>query len=214
MRRMSLPEHLNAVFAADRAVREAEARLLGEGDEAALSELFAMAVAQAKALSDRAEATARLERLADLCAQVPGPAMADALVSILDDEEPSVRLAAGEALLDVGYERYAEVARAVERALERGASGAAMGELPYVLAEIGEPSALRLIRRFLDNPKADVVAAAIEALAQLGDPEAIADLEELVDDTRTVTFEEFEEETTATVGELAAAAIEELEALR
>ena len=53
----------------------------------------------------------RLERLADLCAQVPGPEMTDALIDIMDYGKPPVRIAAGEALLDVAYEYYAEVAR-------------------------------------------------------------------------------------------------------
>ena len=94
----------------------------------------------------------RLERLADLCAQVEGPEMADALIAILDDDAPSVRVQAAEALVDVGFERYAEVARAIERALARGEHGPAMQELPWVLCEIAEPSARPLIARFLQEP--------------------------------------------------------------
>ena len=78
-----------------------------------------------------------------------------------------------------------------------------MSELPWVLAEIAEPSALPLIRRFLDHPIADVAAAAIEALAQLQDPEAVADLQRFVGDARVVTIEDFEDETKTTLGELA-----------
>jgi HEAT repeat protein len=138
--------------------------------------------------------------------------MADALVRILDDEEPSVRVAAGEAILDVAFERYAEVARAVERALDAGVDGPAMRELPYVLAEVGEPSALKLIRRFLALPSAQTVGAAIEALASLGDPAAIPALEALVDDARTTSVEDLEEDVPVTLGELAREAIEELRA--
>ena len=152
----------------------------------------------------------RLERLADLCAQLPGPRMTDALIAILNDGEPRVRVAAGEALRDLGYERYAEVARGIERALDRHADGLAMSELPWVLAEIAEPSALPLIRRFLDHPNADVVAAAIEALAQLADPGALSDLERFVGDSRVVTIEDFEDETKTTLGELAEDALEML----
>jgi len=136
--------------------------------------------------------------------------MTDALIAILDDGEPRVRVAAGEALRDLGYERYAEVARGIERALDRNAEGIAMSELPWVLAEIAEPSALPLIRRFLDHPSAEVVAAAIEALAQLQDPEALADLERFVGDERIVTIEDFEDETKTTLGELAEDALEML----
>jgi HEAT repeat protein len=128
----------------------------------------------------------------------------------LNDGEPRVRVAAGEALRDLGYERYAEVARGIERALDRNASGLAMSELPWVLAEIAEPSALPLVRRFLDHPSSDVVAAAIEALAQLRDPEAVADLERFVADSRIVTIEDFEDETKTTLGELAKDALQML----
>ncbi|MGB5194223.1 MAG: HEAT repeat domain-containing protein, partial [Polyangiales bacterium] len=109
-----------------------------------------------------------------------------------------------------GYERYAEAARAIERALDRGDAGLAMSELPWVLAEIAEPSALPLIRRFLDHASPDVIAAAIEALSQLGDPDAADDLRRFVGDARTVLIEDFEEETKTTLGELAEEALREL----
>ena len=136
--------------------------------------------------------------------------MTDALILILDDEDPAVRVAAGEALLDVGYERYAEVARGIERVLEKKHKGSSMAELPWVLAEIGEPSALGLIRRFLENEDAEVCASAIEALATLTDPGAIPALEALVDDEREVSIDDGESETTTTIGELAVEAIAEL----
>jgi len=201
---------LEAIFRAERDLREAEERLMSTPDEKALSKALAAAVDEAAKMSDRAEASMRLERLSDLCAQVAGPDMIDAIVRILDDEEPSVRVAAGEALLDVGYERYAEVARGVERVLARNHEGLAMRELPWVLSEIGEPSALPLVRRFLDAKDGEVVASAIEALASLGDPDAIPALEKLVDDERPVTLEEEDEEVRTTVGVLAHEAIHEL----
>jgi HEAT repeat protein len=119
-------------------------------------------------------------------------------------------VAAGEAILDVGYERYAEIARATERALEQGLAGPAMAELPYVLAEIGEPSARGLIRGFLTQKSPDTVAAGIEALASLGDPAVIEDLRPLLDDQRMVQELEMDDGPPLTVGELAQAAIDEL----
>jgi HEAT repeat protein len=207
---MSLSDELQRIFDADRALRSAEKALLRKKSAGELVSLLAVETKNALAMDDRQEGTMRLERLADLCAQVPGPAMADALIAILNDVEPRVRVAAGEALRDVGYERYAEVARAIERALDRGDTGPAMSELPWVLAEIAEPSALSLIRRFLDHLSADVVAAAIEALSQLGEPEAAEDLKRFIDDTRSVTIEDFEDETKTTLGELAQDALREL----
>lgn len=208
---MPLRTHLDAIFEHDRRLREEETRLLADANSAELVETLEVAVEEAKSSGDRADAIVRLERLADLCAQVPGPRMVDALIRILDDEEPQVRVVAGEALLDVGYERYAEVARAIERALDANARGPAMTELPFILAEIGEPSALQLIKRFLAHPDAEVVAAAIEALVHLDDPAASSALEKLVDDERQVTLEDVDQDRTTTIGELAEDAIDELE---
>ena len=207
---MSISRELQRIFDADRMLREAEDELLRNKRADELVALLEAETKKALTLGDRQEGTMRLERLADLCAQVPGPAMADALIAILNDGEPRVRVAAGEALRDVGYERYAEAARAIERALDRGDDGLAMSELPWVLAEIAEPSALPLIRRFLDHASPDVIAAAIEALSQLGDPDAADDLRRFVGDARTVLIEDFEEETKTTLGELAEEALREL----
>lgn len=206
---MSIANQLKAIFDAERALRNAESELL-QADPKQLQELLSQAVAEAKAERDPYEAELRLTRLADLCAQVPGEAMADALVSILDEEQPSVRVQAAEALVDFAYDRYAEAAHAIERALGRNDDGPAMQELPWVLAEVAEPSAVPLIGRFLQHKNEEVVASAIEALARLGDPGAAPLLKKLVNDPRVVTVEEGEEEFTSTLGELASEAIESL----
>lgn len=207
---MALSDEIQRMFEADRTLRKAESILLQKKGAAELASLLEMETQRALTMADRTEGTMRLERLADLCAQVPGPRMTDTLIAILDDPEPRVRVAAGEALRDVGYERYAEVARGIERALDRKANGLAMSELPWILAEIAEPSALPLLRRFLDHADADVIAAAIEALAQLQDPGAVSDLERFVGDRREVIIEDFEYETKTTLGELAQDALEML----
>jgi HEAT repeat protein len=169
---MSLSDDLYRIFDADRTMRRAEAALLRTRSSDELVALLAHETKEALSMEDRREATMRLERLADLCAQVHGPA--------------------------------------IERALDRGDDGLAMSELPWILAEIAEPSALPLIRRFLDHPNADVVAAAIEALSQLQEPEAAQDLLRFVGDKRVVTIEDFEDETKTTIGELAEEALEAL----
>ncbi|MEM7138067.1 MAG: HEAT repeat domain-containing protein [Myxococcota bacterium] len=207
---MTLPDELQRIFDADRTMREAESRLLRRRGPGELGNLLSEATQEALKLEDRDEATMRLERLADLCAQVPGPTMVDALMAILNDSEPRVRVAAGEALRDVGFERYAEVARGIERALDASMRGPAMSELPWVLAEIGEPSALPLIRRFLVHKDPDVTAAAIESLAQLGDPDAEGDLRGFTEDTRIVILEDLDNEERTTIGDLARDALEML----
>jgi HEAT repeat protein len=192
---------LAALFDADRACREHEKTFLSAG-AATLRKALAAAVAEAKGLADRREAILRLERLADLCAQVEGPEMVDQLIAILDDEAPSVRVQAAEALVDVGFDRYAEVARGIERAVERGSQITALKELPWVLAEIAEPSARPLLARFLRHRDGEVVASAVEGLAELGDPSAVKDLEPLRDDPRPVELDDEDGEMTATLGDL------------
>lgn len=207
-------QNLEAIFRADHELREAEARLLDTRDKNSLANLLARATADALALNDRAEASLRLGRLADLCAQVPGPQMVDTLIAILDDEDETVRVTAGEALLDVGYDRYAEVARGIERVLERKHTGVSMTELPWILAEIGEPSALALIKKFLACEDGEICASALEALVSLGDPAGADALDGLVDDPREVTVDDSDDEDgegiRTTIGQLAREAIEEL----
>jgi HEAT repeat protein len=205
-------DELTAIFEAERALRDHEHALLSTRP-AALVPALAAAVAEAKALSDRKEAILRLERLADLCAQVEGPDMLDQLIAILDDEAPSVRVQAAEALVDVGFDRYAELARGIERALTRGAQANALAELPWVLCEIAEPSARPLITRFLGHEDVEVVASAVEALAELGDAAAIKDLEPLLKDDRAVALgdeEDDDAELEATIADLVRETIEQL----
>jgi HEAT repeat protein len=203
-----IQDHLNALFEAERTLRSAESALL-QNQPGELSELLSAAVKEAKAIEDKAESRLRLERLADLCAQVPGPEMTDALIAILDDASPAVRVQAAEALADVGFDRYAEVARGVERALSAPLTFA-LQELPWVLIELGEPSVRKLLVRFLESKDGDVVASAVEALAELGDAASIKDLKKLANDPREVDIEGDEGEETVTVGDLAMEAIDAL----
>ena len=207
---MSAKQLLEALFEADRKLRDAEELLFAQADTEELSKALERATDVALGMTDQREAVAQLVRLSDLCAQVQGARMADALVRILNHDEPEVRLAAGEALRDFAYDRYAEVARALERALEKELEGPALEEIPWILAEVAEPSALPLIGRCLSHKSAEVVASAIEALAELGDPEAEPLLKKLVKDKRVVSLEEGGASYSTTLGELAAEAIAEL----
>lgn len=208
---MTLRDELQSIFDAERALRDAEARLFADEDaHQARVRLLGGAVQEAKSLEDRNEARLRLERLADLCAQVPGPEMVDALIAILDDADERVRVQAAEALSDVGWARYAEVARGIDRALADGSRVTALKELPWVIEEIGEPSAVKLLSAFLKHADAEVVAAGLEALASLGEPVPAKHLKPLLGDTRAVTVEDEEEGTTITLGELAEEALETL----
>jgi HEAT repeat protein len=118
-------------------------------------------------------------------------------------------------LVDVGFERYAEVARGIERALAREGGAAhegraALQELPWILVELSEPSARPLITRFLQHSRVEVIASAVEALAELGDPDAVKDLLPLERDTRPVELDEEGGDATATLGELVRETLSEL----
>jgi HEAT repeat protein len=138
----------------------------------------------------------------------------DALIDVLSSEHPEARRAAGEELEGLAYERFKEVAGGVERALKRLPIGSpALPELPYLLSEIPEPGVLRLLGQFLNHADPDAVAAAIESIAEIGDPSAIKLLEPLTADERTVELADDGGDATseASIGELASEAIELLQ---
>jgi len=199
---------LHRIYAAEREILAAEGELLAAPRDE-LRDLLAEEVDAALAEDDAATSALKARRLADLCAQVQGAKMADALIRILDHGDPAVRSEAGHALLDVAFERFKEVARAVERALDRDHDGMAMQELPFVLTEIRDPDPIPLVARFLAHPDPAVIACAIEAMAAYGDPGAAKHLEPLLDDDREATLEDVDEGPTV-IGALAADALEEL----
>ncbi len=199
---------LDQLFEAERRVRELHERLL-DGDQGKLVEGIAKAIAGTSKASEL-DANVRLVRCAELLADVEGARPVDLLIDVLSSDSPEARLAAGEALEERGYARFKELALGVERALDRlPPASPALVELPYVLAEIPEPGVHKLLGRFLKSAEADVVASAIEALAQAADPEAIKLLAPLQTDKRVVSMEDAEgDEATVTLGELAKEAID------
>lgn len=198
--------HLRALFDADRALRHAERTFLLSAPPEALSRVLSDAAERALADGDAERQELELVRLADLCAQVEGPAAVETLLRILDHADPGVRAEAGEALLDVAYERFKEVANAIERALDGKRDGLAMEELPYMLSEIHDPDPMPLMVRFLVHPRAEVVASAIEAIVERADPAAVPKLKKLLGDEREVTVPELDDEK-VTLGDLAADAL-------
>lgn len=208
---MTSDQLLERIFDADRQADAAENELL-QAQPASLATCLRRATDVAIGLQEPPERIRRLRRLADLSAQVPSGEMIDNLITILDSEEAVTRLHAGEALLDVAYERYADFARGVERLLQRAHKGPCMSELPFVVAEIGEPSAVALISGFLNLDDSEAVASAIEALAVVGDPAARPYLEPLLNDQRTVTLHDEQDEPMVRIAELAAEALEALSA--
>lgn len=202
-------ETLNALFAAERAVRTAHDELLDDNPEITVP-LLEGATRAALTLDelDEDEASLRLVRVAALLGEMQGPRVVDLLVDILGCDEPEARHAAGEALAGLAFDRFKEVALGVERALERLPVGSpALSELPYLLAEVPEPGVAKLLARFLAHADADAVAATIEALVDTGDPSTLVLIEPLSADARKVQLEDDRGmEGEATIAELVAEA--------
>lgn len=207
---MTTSTSLEELFAAERAVRTLHQNLLS----APQSELIQSVTTAAHAAFavEPEEQSLRLVRISSLLQQVHGPESVDLLLEVLDRATPEGRFAAGEALEGIAFERFKEVALAVERALAKNTVGAtALSELPYILAPIDEPGVTKLIAKFLAHSDAEVVSSAIEVLTDIGDPSAIPALEHYTADVRTVTLDEDGVDETYTLGDLATEAIEILE---
>ncbi len=195
-----LPE----LFDAERSVRQLHAQL-ARADPPALLDAIDVAVREALDLGDEDEGALRLVRLASLLGDLEGPRAVDLLIDILGSEEPEARHAAGEALEDLAFDRFKEVALGVERALDRLAAGnSALLELPYLLGGIGEPGVRKLLARFLAHEDPEAAAAAIEVIVDMEDTGAASLIAPLESDPREVALEDEEgEEGTSTIGELA-----------
>jgi hypothetical protein len=192
------------LYAAERSVRALHARI-GDADEKDQLAVLAKATEEALGLDDGEEASVRLVRLAELLGDLEGPKAADLLIDILGTDSLEARRSAGEALEDLAFDRFMELALAVERALERLPLGhAALTELPFLLSEVPEPGVRRLLGRFLAHKDPEAVAATIEAIVDHVDVSAADLLVPLEKDTRTVDMEDEEgAEGRVTIGELA-----------
>jgi HEAT repeat protein len=196
---------LQALFDAERAVRRAHDDLV-DGEPGQVLPALERATRQALKLDDidEDEASLRLVRIAAILGEMQGARVVDLLIDILGSDEPEPRRSAGEALAELSFDRFKEVALGVERALARLPDDSpALAELPYLLAEVPEPGATKLLGQFLKHGNADAVAAAIEAIVEMGDPTALPLLAPLAGDTRRVELEdEGGTEGQATIGEL------------
>jgi len=211
--RSSIEENLHALFEAERSVRRLHDELLQQ-PQGALLEGLNKALTEALREPDEDEASLRLVRVAALFGELDGPRAVDGLIDVLSSEHPEARRAAGDQLELLSFDRFKEVALGVERALKRLPVGSpALPELPYILAEVPEPGVTKVIGQFLRHEDPDAVAAAIEALVQIGDPASARLISPLVDDTREVELEEDGSDgtTQVTIGELAGEAIAMLE---
>jgi HEAT repeat protein len=130
----------------------------------------------------------------------------------LSHGNPDVRRLAGEALLGIAEEGLALIRPAVDHALRTGCPAAE--EMPFLLAMVEDADTPKTIAEFLKSADPDAVAAAIEALADFGDPSSVPALRALIDDKRVVAVEGEEEGEGLhewTIGDLAGQAIEMIE---
>lgn len=209
-----LSVRLGELFSAERSVRRLHADLSKQASPALLGALEE-AIAQAQAVPEPEEAALRLVRIASLLGDVGGPRAIDLLLDLMAASEPEARVVAGEALEQLADTRFQEVALGVERALGRlPADSPALCEIPYMLAEVPERGAALVLQKFLELQAPEPVAAAVEALAEVGDPRAIAALRPLAADPRVVSMDSEGEEGTLTIGELASEAIALLEQVK
>lgn len=199
----AIKDTLTALFDAERKARAAHASLV-ESTRGELVPVLREATREALAITDEDEAAVRLSRLALVLGDLEGDDVVDLLIDILASESAEGRVAAGEALESLAFDRFKEVALGIERALGRLEKGSpALTELPFLLAEVGEPGCTKLLGRFLKHDDPEAVAAAIEAMAELGDPAAIPLLAPLEKDGRHVQIDDEDGGERVAIGDLA-----------
>lgn len=199
----TIREKLDELFDAERRLRALHSDLLKFPRPALVRELGEV-VKAARQSREEEEVALRLSRTALVLGELEGNDVVDLLIDILGSDLPEPRVAAGEALEALAFDRFKEVALGIERALERLPKGSpALTELPFLLAEVAEPGCVKLLGRFLKHTDPDAVAAAIEAIAELGDPSAIPLLAPLEGDGRQVQLDEEGEGERVAIGDLA-----------
>ena len=166
--------------------------------EAVLVDAFA---SQVKGLDPDADVPVTLVRTAELLVGVMTEKAVMTLASGLGSENATVRMLCGDALMHVAEDDLRLLGPAIDDVLKKG--GTAAEEMPFVLLEVDDPEVPHILEKFLKSSEGEVVAAAIEALIEIGDPECESALKALVDDTREVTLDEGTEDETTTVGQLA-----------
>ncbi len=173
----------------------------GEADkeerEAVLSAYFSEAL---DSVGEKDDPPLPLIHTAEMLIDLATPKAAKLLGQGLCHPSLEIRILSGNALMHLAEEGLRAIQPAVDFVLEKGGVGAE--EMPFILAEVDDAEVPRLLARFLASAEADVVASALEAVVECGDPESVADVEKLVGDSREVLVEEGEAEKT-TIGQLA-----------
>ena len=180
-RQPSVTQSLHHIFDAERSLRDAHDALAGVAIEqsdvrAELLEVVSAAIAETSELEE-AEASLRLVCVARVLGELEGQDVADRLIDVLASGSTEARSEAGEQLQGLGFDRFKEVALAVEGALARLPSGS------LALVELGDASAASIIHPLCEDtrpssvgddvpgapPQVTVGELAVEALEILGE---------------------------------------------
>jgi HEAT repeat protein len=205
--RSGIESALGELFQTEQRARELAGNIASGPPDVVLTVILET-IERARKQSDERARVVQLESMAKILGELGGPGAVDALIDILGSEEPEARHTAGLVLEDLAFERFKEVALGIERAMTKlPPDHLALSELPYILIEVPEPGVVKLIHRFLEHGNEEVVAAAIEACVELGDPSSVAKLARLERDTRLVELDDGESDrntdSSVTIGELA-----------
>ena len=173
-----------------------------EDQESVLAEAFKSDIAKIK---EEDEIPITLIRCAEMLVGVMTENVVKTLTLGLDHDNPTVRLLAGDAITHVAEENIELIKPAVEEVLKSG--GTAAEEMPFILTELDDPEVEKILERFLGHKNPEVVASALEALTEIGNPDIIPVLEKLVDDPRTVASDAEMGDEDTTIGQLAKDAI-------
>lgn len=158
-------------------------------------------------LSEEEDLPLKAPRVVDLLASQESDIAVVTLGAGLGHPNAALRNLCGEGLLHASAEGLDVILPAVEKVLVAG--GKAAEEMAFLLAEVDDPKVTRQLVRFLRSNETEVVAAAIESLAEIGDDSCLSELERLRKDKRSVkAYEDSDEEWT--IGQLAEDAIDML----
>lgn len=138
-------------------------------------------------LSDSDPLPVGLVRIAEMMLNLDDKQILTTLSDGLGHENGDIRLLSGDALLHLAEEGIENIMPAVDRALEKG--GLQAEEMPFMLVDVNHPEVPRVLERFLKVKNPEIVASAIEALAEFGDPSSCDALGKLLNDKRTVAAE-------------------------
>jgi HEAT repeat protein len=208
---MSAKKILSSIIELDTKIADLRDEFDGCDPAEQLKELDEVFARELKAIGEDDPCTIAAVRTTDMLVPL-GEGGAKVLAQGLTHTNPDVRSLAGEALLGIAEDGLEAIRPAISFAL--GAGCPAAEEMPFLLAMLDHEDVPKAIAEFLKSADPHVVSAAIEALADFGDPASVPALKALLKDKRVVAVEgedEGEEVKEWTIGELAGEAIEMIE---